>query len=122
MMSITCRALSSGAVRQAPRRHATCMHLGTGSWGILLRWSTRGVQGALYRRKAAGTHGKGAVALVLGAGNQTPVSALDVLHKLVLDDSVVICKMNPVNEWLGPFLRCVLVFAACVYRLKACRA
>ena len=65
------------------------------------------MQGALYRRKAAGTHGKGAVALVLGAGNQTPVSALDVLHKLVLDDSVVICKMNPVNEWLGPYLRYV---------------
>ncbi|KAK9835218.1 hypothetical protein WJX81_006473 [Elliptochloris bilobata] len=59
-------------------------------------------QGALYRRKAAG---KGSVALVLGAGNQTAVAAMDVLHKLVVDDAVVVCKMNPVNEWLGPFLR-----------------
>ena len=71
-------------------------------------------QGALYRRKAAGKHGKGAVALVLGAGNQTPVSALDVLHKLVMDDSVVVCKMNPVNEWLGPFLRFALALEACL--------
>lgn len=38
---------------------------------------------------------------------QLPVAALDVLHKLVVDDEVVICKMNPVNEYLGPFVRWV---------------
>ena len=41
------------------------------------------LQGALYRAKAAGKSGSGAVALVLGAGNQLPVVVLDILHKLV---------------------------------------
>lgn len=40
-------------------------------------------QGELYRHKAEGTAGEGGVALVLGAGNQLPVVALDILHKLV---------------------------------------
>jgi hypothetical protein len=47
----------------------------------------------------------GHVALVLGAGNQTPVACMDILHKLFVDDAVVICKMNPVNEYLGKFIR-----------------
>jgi hypothetical protein len=41
------------------------------------------LQGALYRAKAAGQASRGAVALVLGAGNQLPVVVLDILHKLV---------------------------------------
>lgn len=45
------------------------------------------------------------MALVLGAGNQTPVACMDILHKLFVDDAVVICKMNPVNEYLGKFIR-----------------
>lgn len=145
------------------------------------------LQGALYRRKAGEGGGAGGVGLVLGAGNQLPVVALDILHKLVgvgrgwgrkgreavegrqpvkavltgrlgaarpsggatarflpgfaarhpwlpvqralfaataaiaaclaspaaspcpplqvVDDEVVVVKMNPVNEYLGPFLR-----------------
>lgn len=63
----------------------------------------------MRRWRAQGTRarggGAGAVALVLGAGNQAAVAPLDVLHKLVAEDSVVICKMNPVNEYVGPFLR-----------------
>jgi len=43
--------------------------------------------------------------LVLGAGNQTPVVGLDILHVLVVDNRVVVCKMNPVNEYMGPYLR-----------------
>ena len=31
--------------------------------------------------------------------------ALDVAHKLLVDDQVVVCKMNPVNAWAGPFIR-----------------
>jgi hypothetical protein len=46
----------------------------------------------------------GKVALVLGAGNQTSVAALDILHKLIAENAVVICKMNPVNEYVGPYL------------------
>lgn len=42
---------------------------------------------------------------MLGAGNQTCVAALDILHKLVAENAVVVCKMNPVNEYVGPFLK-----------------
>ena len=64
------------------------------------------LQGSLYREKAMGKASPGAVSLVLGAGNQLPVVAGDILHKLVLEDEVVVCKMNPVNEYLGPHIRC----------------
>ena len=36
---------------------------------------------------------------------QVPVVALDIAHKLLVDDQVVICKMNPVNAWAGPYIR-----------------
>lgn len=64
------------------------------------------VQGANYRAKASGKKAEGEVAVVLGAGNQTPVACMDILHKLFFDDAVVICKMNPVNEYLGKYIRC----------------
>ena len=68
--------------------------------------SSRGcVQGANYRRKAQGKRATGQVSLVLGAGNQTPVACMDILHKLFAEDTVVVCKMNPVNEYLGKFIR-----------------
>jgi hypothetical protein len=44
------------------------------------------------------------VSLVLGAGNQAPVVACDILEKIIHENAVVVCKMNPVNEYLGPFL------------------
>ena len=37
-----------------------------------------------------------------------PVAALDIAHKLLVEDQVVVCKMNPVNAWAGPFIRCDL--------------
>lgn len=70
-------------------------------------------QGLCYRQKQGNdddnnnnNNGCGpGVAVVLGAGNQTPVAALDILHVLVATNHVVVCKMNPVNEYMGPFLR-----------------
>lgn len=59
-------------------------------------------QGALYRSNGPRVTGVG---LVLGAGNQTPVAPLDILHVLLVENLVVVCKMNPVNEYLGPYLR-----------------
>ena len=53
---------------------------------------------------------------MLGAGNQAAVPPLDILHKLVAEDAVVICKMNPVNEYVGPFLRCLLNRSIFVHR------
>ena len=55
---------------------------------------------ALYRTKGA----TGKLALVLGAGNIASIAPLDVLYKLVAEGQVCVLKMNPVNEYLGPFL------------------
>ena len=43
---------------------------------------------------------QGKVALVLGAGNVNAITPLDVLQKLILENQVVILKMNPVNDYL----------------------
>ena len=43
-----------------------------------------------------------ATALVLGAGNASSLIASDVFHKLFHDLRVVILKMNPINDYLGP--------------------
>jgi acyl-CoA reductase-like NAD-dependent aldehyde dehydrogenase len=48
------------------------------------------------------------VGLVLGAGNHYPLAVLDILHVLALQSRVVLCKMNPVNEYMGPLLRLAL--------------
>ncbi len=46
---------------------------------------------------------RGKVALVLGAGNIASIPPLDVLYKLVAEGQVCVLKMNPVNDYLGPF-------------------
>ncbi|NIM95667.1 MAG: aldehyde dehydrogenase family protein [Anaerolineales bacterium] len=45
---------------------------------------------------------EGKVALVLAAGNVAILSVLDFLHKLFVENHVVLLKINPVNEYLGP--------------------
>ncbi len=75
-------------------------------WNIDL-WLEPGAhpeQGGIYRRKAAGESWPGKVALVMGAGNQIFLGPTDMLHKLFVDDEVVILKMNPVNEVDGPHI------------------
>lgn len=56
--------------------------------------------GTFYDKK----NPEGNVSLVLGAGNINSIAPLDVLHKLLYSGDVVILKMNPVNEYLGPVL------------------
>jgi aldehyde dehydrogenase (NAD(P)+) len=46
----------------------------------------------------------GRVTLVLGAGNVAAIAPLDILDRMVNAGDVVVCKMNPVNEYLGPIL------------------
>ncbi len=46
---------------------------------------------------------RGRVTLVLGAGNVASITPMDVLHQLVAEGSVALVKMNPVNDYLGPF-------------------
>ena len=55
-------------------------------------------QAAAYREAARG----GKVALVLGAGNAACVGASDLLDRLFVRNQVVLYKVNPVNEYLGP--------------------
>lgn len=43
-----------------------------------------------------------AVAGVLGAGNNASIPLFDVLHQLFTEDRVVVLKMSPVNDYLGP--------------------
>jgi Aldehyde dehydrogenase family len=57
-------------------------------------------QAEIYR----GKRHQGKVALVLGAGNVASIAPADTLHKLFLEDQVVILKMNPVNAYLGPLI------------------
>lgn len=46
----------------------------------------------------------GKVALVLGAGNASMLPVVDLLHKLIVENQVVILKPNPVNDYLGPLM------------------
>jgi aldehyde dehydrogenase (NAD(P)+) len=47
---------------------------------------------------------RGAVSLVLGAGNVASIAPLDLVYKLIAEGSVCLLKMNPVNDYLGPVL------------------
>jgi hypothetical protein len=67
-------------------------------------------QAAFYRD----TPTKGRVALVLGAGNVSSIGPMDAFYKLFVEGQVVILKMNPVNEYLGPLIS--QAFAALVER------
>jgi hypothetical protein len=58
------------------------------------------VPGASERYSEVG----GRVALVLGAGNMSGIQCADLLHKLFVEQQVVVLKMNPVNTYLGSLL------------------
>jgi aldehyde dehydrogenase (NAD(P)+) len=60
----------------------------------------RQIQASFYQGKAPAA---GKVALVLGAGNVASIPPLDVAYKMFVDGEAAILKMNPVNEYLGPF-------------------
>ena len=55
----------------------------------------------LVHRRTDATPG---VALVLGAGNVASIPTLDAIYKLYAEGCVVLIKLNPVNEYLGPFI------------------
>jgi hypothetical protein len=63
----------------------------------------------------------GKVSLVLGAGNVSSIPPMDLVHKLFVEDEVVVLKMNPVNAHVGPRIerafRCLVDdgFLAVVY-------
>ncbi|MEE8492036.1 MAG: aldehyde dehydrogenase, partial [Acidimicrobiia bacterium] len=45
---------------------------------------------------------EGVVGVILGAGNVSCIPLLDLLSKMFIEGQVVIVKMNPVNDYLGP--------------------
>lgn len=59
---------------------------------------------ALEARGRGDETGGGGLCAVLGAGNVSSIPPMDVLTKLFNDDLVVVLKMNPVNEHLGPVI------------------
>jgi aldehyde dehydrogenase (NAD(P)+) len=73
-------------------------------------WMQKGVTSASIRQHTATAYDMpaaqrvGRVALVLGAGNIAAIAPLDCFHKLFSEHHVVILKMNPVNDYLAPFL------------------
>jgi aldehyde dehydrogenase (NAD(P)+) len=56
-------------------------------------------QASFYHRQSP----DGNVSLVLGAGNVASIPPMDVAYKMFVEGSVCVLKMNPVNEYLGPF-------------------
>lgn len=56
--------------------------------------------GAFYKEPTP----RGKVALVLGAGNVASIGPLDAVNKLFSEGRVVLLKLNPVNDYLGPFI------------------
>jgi len=50
----------------------------------------------------------GSISLVLGAGNIAAIAPLDCFQKLFTEHSVVLLKMNPVNDYLVDFLESAL--------------
>lgn len=64
----------------------------------------RDTMARIYQKGQKGANRVGKVALVLGAGNVSSIGPMDVLHKLFQENQVCILKMNPVNEWSGPYV------------------
>jgi acyl-CoA reductase-like NAD-dependent aldehyde dehydrogenase len=66
-----------------------------------------GVTPAAARDQQASFYGKkdpeGRVSLILGAGNVSSIPPMDAFYKMFVDGNVCLVKMNPVNEYLGPF-------------------
>lgn len=74
-------------------------------------WMQKGINASNLKNHAAIAYDipekerKGKVALVLGAGNISSITPLDVLHKLMIENQVVILKMNPINDYLVDYYK-----------------
>lgn len=65
--------------------------------------ATKG-QASFYSEKEP----EGGVSIVLGAGNVSSIPPMDTFTKMFTEGKVVMLKMNPVNEWVGPCLETAL--------------
>ncbi len=107
-----------GRVAALPDGRAVARILPLDRWDALLTpgsvadvWMQPGVtpahlaatQAVAYRRP-----GGGGLCLVLGAGNVSSIAPLDVIYKLFVENRVVVLKIHPVMEYLGPTLETAL--------------
>ena len=66
--------------------------------------AVRGKQASHYQDLKAGKPQKGSVSLILGAGNVSSIPPTDTIYKMFGEGRACVLKMNPVNEYVGPFL------------------
>lgn len=103
------RTLPSGQLAVTVAPHAVWDHLLLSGVHAEV-WMQPGVTEANLAQHTAGAYAVppkdrvGRVALVLGAGNIAAITPLDCMQKLFGEHQVVVMKMNPVNEYLAPFL------------------
>lgn len=100
--AITMRPSGQKVVRVVPDGLRDKLMFGGVTAEIWLQPGKEASQGRIYREPKPQT---GKVALVLGAGNVSSIPPMDVLYKLFAEDEVVVLKMNPVNEVVGPHLK-----------------
>ena len=76
---------------------------------VMLR---EGIDAETARRRQASLYTSGRrdarVCAILGAGNVSSIPPTDAFHKLFVEGEVCVLKMNPVNEYVGPFLEAAL--------------
>ena len=57
-------------------------------------------QGQTYQSQKS----ESAICAIMGAGNSASIPCMDVLYKLFVDNELVILKLNPVNDYIGPYI------------------
>jgi acyl-CoA reductase-like NAD-dependent aldehyde dehydrogenase len=111
--------LNKVPLRDLPNGQLAAQILPAGKYDKILQpgvtaevWMQPGITRDNLKAHAATTYAKplpnGRVSLVLGAGNVASIAPIDCLHKLLVDNSVVILKMNPVNDYISGFLETAL--------------
>jgi Aldehyde dehydrogenase family len=98
--AVTTRANGQKVVRVVPDGIRDKLMFGGITAEVWIQPGKEASQGRIYRAPK----GRGKVALVLGAGNVSSIPPMDLLYKLFAEDEVVVLKMNPVNEIVGPHL------------------
>ena len=75
-------------------------------------WMQEGITPDNIENTVAGFYKKnnpqGKVLLILGAGNVSSIVPLDIFYKLFGEGKVVMIKMNPINDYLGPIFEKIL--------------
>lgn len=77
-----------------------------GSFSCYLRMQPGLTELSVRERQAAHYHSRETrpgVSLILGAGNVASIPPTDAMHKMLIEGKVCLVKLNPVNEYLGPF-------------------